>query len=902
MPLAAGMRVGHYEILAAIGAGGMGEVWRARDTKLGRDVALKILPAAFSTDPDRLARFAREARVLASLDHPNIGHIYGLEESDGTRALVLALIEGPTLAERIAAGPLSVEDAIPIALQIAEAFEYAHDRGVIHRDLKPANIKVTPDGVVKVLDFGLAKALEADDAPGPNASTPQSPTMLPTVTLGATQAGMILGTAAYISPEQVKGKRADRRSDIWAFGVVLYEMLAGDQPFQGDSVGELLADVVKGEPKFGRIPERFRPLVTRCLVKDPRKRVQSFGETRLMLEEPEAVVPALPATVPSHPWSGKLGWIAAGVLAIAAAGIGSVAYRSTRPAPLKPLVRLDVDLGSDLASISNVLGASSNIALSPDGTRLAFASQGKLFLRKLDQPKAVELLGTESGGSPFFSPDGQWIAFFAQNKLKKIPVDGGAAVTLCDAPNANGGSWSEDGNIVLSLNGTEGLSRVSAAGGVPAPLTQLAAGEDTHRFPQVLPGGKAILFTAGRSSVAFDGADIQVFTFADHKVKTLHRGGTYGRYVPASKDSGYLVYVTPGTLFAVPFDPVKLEVRGNPAPVLEQVTYSPGDGSAQFAITESPSGPGTSVFTSGGVGQQQLTVQWLDSTGKTQPLLSKPGAYLFPRLSPDGERLAINAGSDAWIYEARRDTMTRLTFNGGGFPVWSPDSRYIVFYKAGGLFWTRSDGAEQPQVLSQSVNGQVPFAFSPDGKRVIYIEAVSGAGYDILTLPVESDASGLRAGKPEPYLRTPFDEREPAISPDGRWLAYASNESGKYQVYVRAFPDTGSKWQISSDGGLYPQFSRNGRELFFRARDSSKLFVASYAARSDAFFPEKPRVWVEKQMADTQLNGYNYDIAPDGKRVVALMPAETPEAKQSRSQVVFLENFVDELKRKVPVK
>ena len=386
-------------------------------------------------------------------------------------------------------------------------------------------------------------------------------------------------------------------------------------------------------------------------------------------------------------------------------------------------------------------------------------------------------------------------------------------------------------------------------------------------------------------------------------MKTLHRGGTYGRYVPASKDSGYLVYLNQGTLFAVPFDPAKLEVRGNPTPVLEQVTYSRSAGSAQFALTESPTGPGMSAYTTGGAGGlQQSTVQWLDSAGKTLPLLSKPGAYTFTRLSPDGERLALAAGSDVWIYEARRDTMTRLTFNGGGFPVWSPDGRYIVFYKDGGLFWTRSDGAGQPQVLTQSANQQAPFAFSADGKRVIYQEAVPGAGYDLLTLPVESDASGLRAEKPEPYLRTPFNERQPAISPDGRWVAYASDESGKYQVYVRAFPDKGSKWQISGEGGLYPQFSRNGRELFFRAEDGSKLFVVSYTVRSDAFVPEKPRVWLEKQLADAQLTGINYDIAPDGKRIVALMPVETPEAKQSRSQVVFLENFVDELKRKVLMK
>ena len=591
---------------------------------------------------------------------------------------------------------------------------------------------------------------------------------------------------------------------------------------------------------------------------------------------------------------GRLPEIAAAVLAIGLVGASWIAWRATRPAELKPLVRLDVDLGADL-SLQSISGASA--IFSPDGTRLVYVSQNRLFTRRLDQLKATELAGTEGAYEPFFSPDGQWVAFFAGVKLKKISVEGGSAIALVDAAGGSGlgGSWGEDGNIIVTLNTVGALARIPSSGGMPAPVTELTQGEVTHRWPQILPGGKAVLFTAHTAAVGgFDGANIEVMSLGDHRRKTLQRGGTFGRYLPTSNGAGHLVYINYGTLFAVPFDLETLAVRGTPAPVLDQVAYTSGNGSAQFDF----SWTGTLVYESGGaVGGGLFTVQWLNGAGKTQPLLAKPDSYLYPHLSPDGQRVAVSAG-DIWIYEWQRDTMTRLTFSGAVSPVWTPDGRYIVFRGPGGMFWARSDGAGKPQPLTQSKTAQTPYSFTPDGKRLAFHEVV-GTGFRLWTVPLESDGAGIRAGKPEVFLQTQFNVRSPFFSPDGRWLAYASDESGAYQVYVRAFPDKGGKWQISNGGGVYPVFSRNGRELFFRTEDN-RIMVAEYTGNGDLFAADKPRVWSEKKIADTLLNGINYDVAADGKRIAALMPVEAPENQKAQTHVVFLENFFDELRRRVP--
>jgi Tol biopolymer transport system component len=889
MAITPGTRLGPYEITSAIGAGGMGEVYSARDTRLNRNVALKVLPEVFAGDVERMARFEREAKLLASLNHPNIAAIHGLEESGPMRALVMELVEGPTLAERIATGPIPMDEALPIAKQVAEALEYAHDHNVIHRDLKPANIKVTAEGTVKVLDFGLAKAL-ADDPAG------ESLANSPTLSAMATKQGVILGTAAYMSPEQARGKTVDKRTDIWAFGCVLYEMLTGKQAFHGDDVTDVLAAVVRAEPDWNRLPPstpaKVRDLLRRCLQKDKALRMRDAGDARIEIQEAQVAPKDATAAQTTAAPKSKLPWALAAGLAIVAAVALWVAWRATRPVEQaqRPLMRLDVDLGPDVSLVSL---AGPDAIISPDGTRLVYVSQGRLYTRRLDQPTAIELAGTQGAYEPFFSPDGQWVAFFLRGKLQKISVDGGSPITLCSAINGRGGSWGEDGNIVAGLTAAGGLSRIPSAGGTPTPVTELQTGESTHRWPQVLPGGKAVLFTAHSTGAAFDGANIEVLSLTDHGGKTLVRGGTFGRYLP----SGHLVYVNRGTLFAVPFDVDRLEVHGTPAPVLDQVSYNPADGSAQLDFSQT----GTLIYRSGGAGGGFLTVAWLDGAGKVQTLLAKPGNYAHPGMSPDGQRLALDDGSDVWIYDWQRDTMTRLTFTGNAsYPIWSPDGRHIAFRVLGeGMYAIRSDGAGKPQPLTQSKNPQIAWSFTPDGKRLAFFDQGPKTTWDLSTVPLENDSAGLRGGKPEVFLQTAADERYPSFSPDGWWMAYSSDESGTFQVYVRAFPDKGGKWQISNSGGYYPMWSRNGHELLFETSDNH-IMAAAYTEKGDSFVADKPRVWSEKQIGGV-VGAKNVDLAPDGKRIIALMPTETPKAQQAQSHVTFLQNFFDELRRRVPV-
>jgi len=872
MPLSAGDKLGPYEIVAPIGAGGMGDVYKARDTRLDRMVAVKVSNEQFSE------RFEREARAVAALNHSNICTLHDV----GPNYLVMEYIEGTPLK-----GPLPVDQALKYAAQICDALDTAHKKGITHRDLKPTNILVTKAGV-KLLDFGLAKmgpAIQAGEG---------------TMTMALTGKGEILGTFQYMSPEQVTGQDAGPRSDIFSFGLVLYEMLTGKRVFEGSSPASVIAAIMeRPAPSIADVaPAALDRVLQKCLAKDPDNRWQSARDLKDELEWiASSSGEAIARSTRSPSRFGTLPWIAAGVLAVVAVALGFVAYRPARPAELKPLIRFDVDLGTGV-SLNPSVGA--DTIISPDGTRLVYVSRGRLLTRRLDQPNAVELAGTEGAAAPFFSPDGQWVAFFASGKLKKISVEGGAAITVCDTQLGRGGSWGEDGTIIATLGNNGSLSRIPSAGGAPALVTQLAQGEATQRWPQILPGGKAVLFTSHTSAAVFDGANIEVITLADHRRKTLQRGGTFGRYLPASQGTGHLVYINKGTLFAVPFDPEKLEVRGTPSPVLEGVAYSTTLGFAQFDFSRN----GTLVYRSGGASQADLvTVQWLDAAGQTDPLLAKPGVYERPRLSPDGQRLAFSDGSDIWVYEARRDILTRLPSGGANelVPVWSPDGRYIVFSGVASIWWVRSDGGGKPQLLIQGKNPLYPFSFAPDGKRLAYNEVNPTTAYDILTAAIESDGAGLRAGKPEIFLQTSADERNATFSSDGRWLAYTSNESGKYEVYVRAFPDKGGRWQISNAGGAYPVWSRNGQELFFRA-DDNRIMVAPYATKADSFVSGKPRVWSDKRLADFGTIGIsNYDLAPDAKRIAALMPVDTPEAQQAQSHVIFLMNFFDELRRRVPV-
>jgi len=881
MSLSSGTRLGPYEIFGPLGVGGMGEVYRARDTKLKRDVALKVLPEPFAHDADRIARFQREAEVLAALNHPNIAAIYGLEGN----ALVMELVEGEALK-----GPLPIETALNYAKQIAEALEAAHDKGITHRDLKPSNVMITREGVVKVLDFGLAAQSRDGEA------------------VSSTRPGMIMGTAAYMSPEQARGESADRRADIWAFGAVMYEMFTGKRAFTGESASDLLAAVLTKEPDLNAVPLRARKLVARCLTKDRKLRLQAIGEARIAIDDVGTEI-QLPALKPRP--SGR-GWVAAAALAVIAVVLGFALWRATRPAD-RPLMRFSVELGPDA-----VEGADITAAISPDGARLAFVARGptgerQLATRLLDQANAALLAGTENAADPFFSPDGRWIGFFADDKMKKISVQGGAAVTLCHAPDAKGASWGEDGFIIVNLTSApgSGLSRVPAAGGTPQAITEPGEkGEFSHRWPQILPGAQAVLFTGGAGR---DGGNIEVLSLKTGQWKALQHGGTFGRYLATSNGAGHLVYVNRGTLFAVGFDLERLEVRGMPVPLLEDVAGNAASGGGQYDVARN----GTLVYLSGKASTESWPIAWLDSTGKTQPLVATPGPYFTPRFSPDGQRLALAVGAlgseDIQVYDWQRDTMSRRTFTQTNrFPVWTPDGKHIVFRsQAPGRFslrWIRADGAGEAQPLLENKVPLIPYSFSPDGRRLAFAEKDVESS-DLWTLPLDvSDPEHPKPGKPELFLRTLFDEREPAFSPDGRWIAHTSNESGRREVYVRPFPGGASsgsgKWQISTGGGMHPIWSRAGRELFYQAPDT-RIMVTTYIAKADSFARDKPRPWSNTQIRDGEKPSglgflWSLDLAPDGKRFAVFPRPEATGEEKASVHVTVLLNFFDELRRRVP--
>ena len=899
MPLPAGSKIGSYQVVGLIGSGGMGEVYRATDTKLHRDVALKLLPAQFTSDHDRMERFRREAYVLASLNHTHIATIYGLEDSSQAQGLVMELVEGPTLADKVAHGPLPVEEILPVARQIAEALEYAHERGIVHRDLKPANIKVTPEGHVKVLDFGLAKAMSDDSH---SAALSNSPTM----SLAATQAGVILGTAAYMSPEQAKGKVVDRRSDIWSFGVVLVEMLTGKALYSGETVSETIAQVMIKEPDWSVLPtatpDRLRSLLQRCLVKDPRNRIRDIGDVRIAIEEiiskPNEESRAAPAhaTPPSRishwvPWSAAVVAVALGALAVG---------QLWRSGPVtEPVLRLTADLGVDGGLVT---AAGPAVLLSPDGKMLVSlvgknGQPPQIFIRRLDQLQSSPLPGTKGARNAFFSPDSQWIGFFADGKLKKVSVTGAAATTLCDVENDRGGTWLEDGSIVFAPGTRSGLFRVASEGGQPEALTKLdeAASEITHRWPYAGPAG-TVLFIASAVSNNYEDANIVVRSIKTGEQKILHHGGFSPRYIK----SGHLVYVQQDTMFAASLNANGLELSSQPVPILEGVRSAPNNGSSQFAFSDT----GTAAYLSS---FPAVVINWLGRDGKIQPLRSNIGGYISPRFSPDGKRIAFEMTDqqhDVWVYEWERETMTRLTLGltQDSRPVWSPKGAHIAFASQRGdnatfnLYSVRADGTGEPQPLTQSKNVQVPDSWHPSGKYLAFTENTRAAN-DIMILQMEGDEqSGWKPGAPSVFLATPFNERQAMFSPDGNWLAYSSGESIQPEVYVQPFPAaSGRRWKISTDGGDFASWSRNGKELFYRAPDQ-RIMVVSYKGEGDSFKAEKARLWSETPIGDRGPLNRNYDLHPDGQRVAFLKSLETEgEDKIDKATLIF--NFFDELRR-----
>jgi serine/threonine-protein kinase len=922
--LSVGTRLGPYEIVAPIGAGGMGEVYRARDTKLNRDVALKILPEAFAGDPERLARFTREAQTLAAFNHPHIAQIYGLEDlGAGGSALVMELVEGETLDARLKARAtestvargfsrsepgLPFDEAMAIARQIADALDAAHGQGIIHRDLKPANVMVRLDGTVKVLDFGLAKAMDPLSSSAAVALA-NSPTITSPAAL--TGAGVILGTAAYMSPEQARGKAVDKRSDLWAFGAVLFEMLTGTRAFRGDDVADTVASVIAKEPDWTRLsaetPAAIRRLLRRCLEKDRNRRLSDAADARLEVDDAltspsgNATLEGLASPQRRRTWS----WAVAGGFGL---GLGAtlvlMLLAPGRRVPPPASMRLSAELGADAALASSVFGTA--MTLSPDGAVVAFVSQKiaggspQLYVRRLNQLQATPLSGTDDAESPFFSPDGQWIAFFAGGRLKKIAVTGGAAVTLGDAPNGRGGAWGEDGTIVFTPDSGSGvgLLRVSSAGGTPAPVTSLAEGEVTQRWPQVLPGGKAVLFTSSRTIGIYNDANLVVQPLPSGARKVVQRGGYHGRYLP----SGHLVYINDGTLFAAPFDLDRLAVTGQPVPALEGVTSNASTGGAQFAMSAS----GTLVYLPGQSTSAGLPIHWMDHEGNATPLRATPATWFNPRFAPDGRRLALQffeGQSDIWVYEWARDTLTRLTFDTASVrPVWTPDSRRIVFASQRAdkstlnLYWQRADGTGDAQRLTESKNPQRPASWHPNGKFLAFDQQTPQTSWDLMILPLEGDeAAGWKAGKPAVFLNTPSAESEPMFSPDGRWLAYQSNESGRNEVYVRPFPDPGGQWQISTGGGSSPTWSRTKHELFY-GTTNGQIMVAAFTVEGDSFRAEKPRSWSDGRFVVRGLNRM-FDLHPDGERFA--LTAQT-QMGTKQDKLVFIFNFFDDLRRIAP--
>jgi len=900
MTIAAGTRLGSYEVLAPIGAGGMGEVYRARDTKLGRDVAIKVLPEAFAHDADRLSRFQREAKMLASLNHPNIATIHGLEQSGGTSYLVMELVSGETLAERMKAGPLGIAEALKIAVQIAEALEAAHEKIIIHRDLKPANVKVTPEGKVKVLDFGLTKAFAGDGAT-------DDPSNSPTLSAAATMQGVILGTAAYMSPEQARGKACDKRTDIWAFGCVLYELLTGRQAFHGESTTEILAAVLRGEPDWQALPETtpfsIRALLRRCLQKEINKRARDAGDARIEIEEALAapVTAELTTAAPTKGIysPGRRALILITGILLSVAVVTGLAVWNLKPSSPQPVTRTVITLppGQQLAG----LDSGPAVAISPDGTHLVYvARQGsaqQLYLRAMDSLEARPIPGTEGALNPFFSPDGQWVGFFAGGTLKKVSVSGGATVTLGNAAYGYGASWGSQGMMAFAPSGVSVVQQVPDAGGTPQPLTRFEKGDVIHRWPEFLPGGKAVLFAASATTANWINAKVVVQLVGTGGRRNLIQGGTQPRYAP----SGHLVYAQGGSLEAVPFDPQRLTVTGGVVPVMDGVLQSPTTGAAQYSF----SATGSLVYVPGGIRSAQNRLVWVSRSGAEQPLAATAHTYLGPRLSPDGRRVAVGiteSESQIWLYDLSRETLTRLTFEGNvnGYPAWTPDGKRIAFSsnKEGGtnIFWQLADGSGGLERLTTSDYTQTPHSWSPDGQLLAFQEINPSTQRDIGVLPMGDPSAGSgQVRKAQQFLRTSFNDGAARFSPDGHWLAYVSDESGRFEIYVHPYSGPGGKSQISTEGGTEPVWNPNGRELFYR---SGEKMMAVEIATQPGLALGKPRMLFEGQYMPTQGTSPNYDVSIDGQRFLMLKYTDQERAAPTQINVVL--NWFEELKQKVP--
>ena len=909
MPLASGTRVGSFEIVELIGAGGMGEVYRARDARLQRDVALKILPEHLTGDPERLARFQREAQLLAALAHANIAHIYSIEEAPGaaggSRALVLELVHGPTLADRITQGPIPAEEAIAIAKQIAEALDAAHEQGIVHRDLKPANIKLREDGTVKVLDFGLAK-LGSDSADGSSFGG----TLSPTLSVAFTGAGTILGTAAYMAPEQARGKKVDKRADVWAFGCVLFEMLAGAKAFDGTDATEMIAAVVRGEPAWAALPNDTPPsvvsLLRRCLQKDPRQRLRDIGDARYELDHARTPVPTN-AVAPAASLSPrvKTAWVSSTLILAVATGLGGWLMR---PQPERPISRFEYLLpaGQQLSFPGRHM-----VAISAQG-HVAYAADNQLYLRLRDQLVATPVGGSAGASvasgarSPFFSPDGQWLGFYADAALKKVAITGGAPVVLTAAQNPWGATWETD-NTILYGQGPDGIFRVSADGGKGERLIAVKAGESAHG-PQLLPDGQTILFTLAPQSVgAWNKAKIVAHRLDTGKQTVVIDGGTDARYLP----TGHIVYSLNNVLLAAPFDVSGLTLTGGSVPLVETVaqTNAGQTGAAQFGVSSN----GTLVYVPEAgftVGEAKRTLVLLDRQGREEVLKAPPRAYRYVRLSHDGTRVAsdlTDENRDIAVASLAVGTLTPLTFEPSleQYAVWTPNDDRLIFSSsragAPNLYWQPSNGSSQMERLTDSPNPQFPLAITGDGSQLVFYEVTGAESENLMIMSLSGDR------KPRPLIATRFRERNGELSPNNRWLAYQSDKSGRDEIWVTPFPvkEGNGEWKLSTQGGTRPVWVSDTELLYFEQRDTGgRLMSVTVKEANGALQPLAPALFLERMDPLTPLAvGRTYDVSNDGRRILTVKSAAATTADpQSAPRMIFVQSWFEELKRRVPVK
>jgi serine/threonine-protein kinase len=921
-----GQSLGPYQVVGKLGEGGMGQVYRARDPRLQRDVAIKVLPQLGALDRDRRTRFVREAQVLAALNHPHIAGIYGWEESASGPAIVMELVEGQTLADRIARGPVPMDEALEIARQIASALEAAHDQGIVHRDLKPANVSLRSDGTVKVLDFGVAKALSG-------ASSGISADDSPTVAVHGTEVGVLVGTAAYMAPEQARGRDVDKRADLWAFGVVLFETISGRRPFEGATISDTIAAVLRADIDWsalpGATPPGVRRLLRRCLERDASRRLRDAGDARLEIEEIGETDEPRQAT-PRLRRERAVAWalaLLAGTLAIAVWATGGAAGDA---APAVPL-HVDIQL-SAREPLATRLG--SNLALSPDGRTLLFlttdqsqpgpsssqaGSRGitRLHVRNLDRPGAVQLAGIADARAPFFSPDGQWVGFFSAKGLMKVGIAGGAPelITAQVLDRGRGASWGAGDQIVYSPGFSHSLWRVSASGGTPAPLTSLDASPDerSHRWPSFLPGGRAVLFMVQRVGADWDDADIEAVSLADGRRKVLVRGGAYPRYVAG----GWLAFVRHGVLYALPLDADRLEVGEGPArPVLHNVMawtgdQETGDGSAEFAVADN----GTFVYRRAQEGEQieGTPFFWVDRTGRETPAFRERFRALGPEISPDGRYVAIDgrsaAGLGVWIRELDRGAVVPLSVEGAGEtqPIWSPDGRQLAYaVRASGaprvMRIRAPGGSEAERTLPSTLIAAAPSSWLPDG-RILVTDYSGRTRGDVYVV----DADG--AGAPEVVVRSPGEDAGARVSPNGKWLLYFSDESGTHHVYARPAAAAGPRVRVSTERGTQPRWSRDGTRVYF-VQGSPTRDATVTLAPGDALLMEVPVSEVDGTLrlgaARVVYQGAGligtpgravYDVHPDGRLLV--IRRELSGGPEDTSHVTLVTEFPTLLQRVV---